>query len=124
MRMSALVLTVALSGGAALPATAQDATEENWHHWRGPMGTGVAPHGQPPIEWSRTDNVRWRFEDPGLGFSSPIVWQNQVFITTAIETSQPGSEAEPEQRGIFGTPQPTNPRAFVVIALDRNSGAI
>jgi outer membrane protein assembly factor BamB len=57
---------------------------ENWGHWRGPIGNGVALEANPPTEWSATKNVKWRVEVPGRGSSSPVVWDDHIFITTAI----------------------------------------
>jgi outer membrane protein assembly factor BamB len=59
------------------------ARAENWAHWRGPTGNGTA-NASPPIEWSDTKNVKWKAEIPGQGLSSPIVWDNRVFITSAV----------------------------------------
>ncbi len=59
-------------------------TVDSWPQWRGPLGTGTAPNADPPISWSETENVRWKTPLPGLGHSSPIVWGDLVFVTTAI----------------------------------------
>ena len=59
----------------------------NWGHWRGPIGNGSALEGIPPTEWSSTKNVKWKIEIPGRGCSSPVIWGNQVFITTAVPAS-------------------------------------
>ena len=56
----------------------------NWGHWRGPTGNGTATEGNPPTEWSSTKNVKWKVEIPGQGSSSPVIWGNQVFVTTAV----------------------------------------
>ena len=55
-----------------------------WGQWRGPLATGVAPHGDPPVEWSETKNLRWTARLPGSGHSSPIVWGDLVFITAVV----------------------------------------
>lgn len=55
----------------------------NWAHWRGPTGNGVAFDASPPTEWSTTKNIRWKVELPRRENSSPIVWDDQVFITAA-----------------------------------------
>ena len=60
------------------------ASADNWGHWRGPIGNGTALKGSPPTEWSSTKNVKWKVEVPGIGSSSPVVWGDQVFITTAV----------------------------------------
>ena len=68
------------------------------HNWRGPEATGVALSGNPPIEWSETKNVKWKIEIPGKGHSTPIIWEDKLFITTAIETDQKVEKKEPEKR--------------------------
>ncbi len=77
MRKSLLCLFLSLSSAA--PALAG-----NWAHWRGPTGNGVSPDAKPPTEWSVTKNVKWKVDVPGRGSSSPVVWDQQVFITTAV----------------------------------------
>jgi outer membrane protein assembly factor BamB len=58
---------------------------ENWPGWRGPEGNGVSHESRLPLHWSVTNNIRWKTKIPGAGFSSPIVWQNRVFVTSAFE---------------------------------------
>ena len=64
-----------------------------WAQWRGPLGTGAAPHGNPPVSWSESKNIRWRAQLFGLGHSTPVVWQDKVFLTTA----EPYGEKLPPQ---------------------------
>lgn len=54
---------------------------ENWPHWRGPSATGVSTEKGAPRDWSADRNVAWRAELAGLGVSSPIVWNQRVFVT-------------------------------------------
>ena len=114
-----VLLTIASAAQAAGPDVVVDS---NWPTWRGPLGTGVAPDADPPTEWNTEKNVRWRYEDPGLGFSSPIVWGDRVFITTVASSRQAAAAPEPEQRGVFGAQRLTTPRDFLLIALDRETG--
>jgi len=86
---------------AALPAAADD-----WSHWRGPTGNGVAPTARPPLEFGPGRNERWRAEIPGRGSSSPVVHGERVFVTTAVPA---GNGAE----GSFD---------FRVLCLDRATG--
>lgn len=65
---------------------------DNWGHWRGPSGNGTAENAHPPVEWSSTTNVKWKIETPGRGSSSPVVWENQVFVTAAIPTGKGDSQ--------------------------------
>ena len=73
--------------------------EENWPQFRGSGGSAVAGNGSPPTRWSREENVSWVREIPGRGWSSPIVWGNRIFVTSAISTD--GAFKEPS-KGIFG----------------------
>jgi outer membrane protein assembly factor BamB len=61
---------------------------QNWHQWRGPEATGVAPLGDPPTEWSDTKNIKWKVAIPGRGSASPIVWGDRIFVLTAIKTDR------------------------------------
>jgi outer membrane protein assembly factor BamB len=64
----------------------------NWPQWRGPLRTGEAPDGSPPLKWSESENIKWKIKLPGRGTATPIVWQDKIFIQTAINT---GKKVEP-----------------------------
>jgi outer membrane protein assembly factor BamB len=64
----------------------------NWTSWRGPLGSGEA-FGAPPTEWSEDKNIKWKTAIPGLGNSTPIVWQDHLYLTTAIQTDEGGKAA-------------------------------
>ncbi len=83
----------------------------NWGHWRGPTGNGTAPEATPPTEWSSTKNVKWKVELPGRGSSSPVIWGDQVFVTTAVPVD-----------GKDGGSLPT--LEFKVLCYDRNDGKL
>ena len=74
------------------------ARPDEWPQFRGPGGAGVADESKLPQQWSITDNVAWVVDVPGRGWSSPIVWRDRVYVTTAIS---PGSFKAPST-GIFG----------------------
>ena len=59
------------------------AQEVSWPQFRGPNGVPVGVNTGLPTKWSTTDNVEWATEIPGLGWSSPIVWDGKVFVTSA-----------------------------------------
>jgi outer membrane protein assembly factor BamB len=61
------------------------APEARWPGWRGANGQGIAVGANVPLEWSETKNVLWKTEIPGRGHSSPIVWGDRIFVTTAVE---------------------------------------
>jgi len=54
-----------------------------WPRWRGPSGQGLAVGSGYPDAWSATEGVRWKTPVPGRGHSSPIVWADRIFLTTA-----------------------------------------
>ncbi len=83
--------TVGLVTGLAAPPAA-------WPQFRGPGSLGVAETSRIPARWSPTENVAWVAEVPGRGWSSPVVWGDRVFVTTAIS---PGAFKEPST-GIYG----------------------
>lgn len=62
---------------------------QNWPSFRGPEAKGLADGLNPPIEWD-VDlplNVRWRTPIPGLSHSSPIIWEDSVFVATVISSN-------------------------------------
>ena len=94
----------------------------NWPQFRGPDGTGVV-NGETnvPDTWSLTENVEWQQEIPGRGWSSPVVWDNQVFFTTVVNTG----ESEAPKKGLyFGgeRPKPESVHQWFAYCLDVASG--
>jgi outer membrane protein assembly factor BamB len=76
---------------AAADAGGGPAAPINWPQFRGPGALPVSDNPRLPKTWSVTDNVEWVAEVPGMGWSSPIVWEGKVFLTTAVapEMKQP-----------------------------------
>ncbi len=99
---------------------------DNWPQWRGPLGTGVAPQGNPPVEWNGQDgqNIRWKTELPGRGHSTPVVWGDRLFVTTAIPYGDPLPPRYSKAPGAHNNLPVTHRQKFVVLALDRKSGDI
>ena len=98
--------------------------EYNWPHWRGPLATGVAPHADPPLEWSEEKNVRWKMPLPGRGHSTPIVWRDRLFLTAAIPVGQPVGPIYDRAPGSHDNSPVTHNQEFVVLAMDRKDGKI
>jgi len=142
-RMLSVGLACAYGAGVALGAAATP--KGNWSLWRGPLQSGVAPLADPPTTWSETENVRWKVKIPGLGSATPLVWDNLVFVQTAIPTgkkveatppaaSEPAPTA-PAEKGPGGPPggrrggfgggaKPTEIYQFVILCLDRATGKV
>lgn len=57
---------------------------DNWPQWRGPRADGVAAAGEYPTKFSAEENVAWKIELPGLGASTPAVWDDRIFVTCGI----------------------------------------
>ncbi len=57
---------------------------ENWPGWRGPSGDGISSEKNLPTHWSNTENIAWKTSITGEGHSSPIVWEDRVFLTTSL----------------------------------------
>ena len=101
-----------------------DGAESNWPQWRGPLGTGVAPNADPPVEWSETKNIRWKVALPGKGHSTPIVWRDRIYLTTAVPY---GEKLPPKHSTAPGTHDGvpvTQRHEFVVLAINRGDGKI
>lgn len=101
--------------------------ESYWPYWRGPAADGMAV-GDAPLHWSDTQNVRWKTDIPGRGSSSPVIWGDQIFLTTAIKTgpdTTPESAASPGPKPQpFGVSGPQVEHKFDVLCLDRKTGKI
>jgi outer membrane protein assembly factor BamB len=86
MRMAFVTLAV-LFAGAPLAA--------NWPQWRGPSGLGLSGESGLPTTWSARENVAWSAALAGLGSSSPIVWGDQIFVTSQVGRLPLGGGAHP-----------------------------
>ncbi len=75
------LLVLCLAGMQSAPVLA------NWPEFRGPLGNGyvATDSSKLPLHWSETENVRWRTPIPGLGWSTPVVMDGKVWVTTATE---------------------------------------
>lgn len=86
-----VLLSVPLSASLSVLVSAAALRAEDWPSWRGPGGVGISAEKGIATDWSVESverNVLWKFEDPGLGHSSPIVWGDALFITTAVDDSR------------------------------------
>ena len=98
--------------------------EPSWHQFRGPLGTGVAPAADPPIEWSESHNLRWKALLPGKGHSTPIISGDLVVLTTAVPF---GDAVEPrfdQAPGAHDGLAVTQEHRFVALAISRDSGEL
>ena len=82
-----------LAGLLALVAAAP--TSANWPQWRGPSGLGVSTESGLPAKWSASENVAWSVALAGLGSSSPIAWNDRVFVTSQVGQAPRRSGSHP-----------------------------
>ena len=95
---------LALAAVLILPAPL--AARANWPQFRGPGARGVATAPGLPDRWSATENVAWKTDLPGRGWSSPVVWGDRVFLTSVVSRKEP----EPARKGLyFGGDRATPP---------------
>lgn len=117
MRRALFVFTLAIACSAGVAA-------ENWPQWRGANGQGVSSETQLPTEWGPDKNIAWKVDLPH-GYSSPVVWNDRIFLTTAIEGEAiPGQVPEsvrikqPHPDSVAGDKKHT----LKVLALDTKTG--
>lgn len=96
----------------------------NWHQWRGPEATGVAPHGDPPLEWDADTNIKWKAPLPGRGNSTPIVWQDRIYLLTAIKTDRELRPAETETSDVDASTHPLQLVSHAEPAGQPSAGAL
>src|SRR5215203_101900 len=101
------------------------ANAQNWPQFRGPGATGVVEGPGRPVKWdaAKSENVRWKVPIPGLAHSSPVVWENKIFVTTAVT-----SAAKDETRfGLYGDVAPVKDdpvHTWKVFAIDKTTGKV
>lgn len=107
LRSATAPLLLALSLGAT--AAASEPTAQ-WPWWRGPLGNGVSPDGDPPVQWSERQNVRFKVEIGGEGLATPVVWGDRIYVLSARAV-----EAAKGDKGV---------QRFLVSAVNRHDGSI
>ncbi|MFN0020049.1 MAG: PQQ-binding-like beta-propeller repeat protein [Pirellulaceae bacterium] len=122
----AAILTLIASATLGAEPIPKNAALDNWGQWRGPLATGESPQGTPPLTWDEADgtNIRWKTEIPGRGLSTPVVWGDRVFLTTAIpfgEALPPKPSTAPGNHDNLAV---THRHKFVALAIQRSSGKI
>jgi outer membrane protein assembly factor BamB len=104
-----LVVCAALCGPVldhALGAE-REVYDRQWPQWRGPAGNGLVLHGQPPLEWDEQTNIQWKVPLPGLGHATPVIWEDKLFVLSAVPAGEGGRQL-----------------AFTTLCIDRRSGRI
>ena len=132
-RIAILTLCIFALAAVAAIAAQPEGFEKNWHQWRGPHATGTAIDANPPTTWSEDENIRWKVAIPGTGHATPIVWENKIFIQTAVKGEAPKEEEQEADdgnpfSGFFrerrGRGDVADVYKFDLIALNRSNGEV
>ena len=118
--LGCVLLSSALGDGGSLRTDAN----RFWPQWRGPLSCGVAPRANPPIEWSENKNVRWKLALPGKGHSTPVIWGDRVFLTTAESYGDSVDPKPGSAPGAHDNLPAIYHYKFVVLAVSRRDGRI
>lgn len=108
-----------------LNATSQTPYNQQWPSFRGPSALGYIGNSKPANSWNAEtgEHIKWKTQIPGLAHSSPVIWDNFLFVTTAVNTASASSL----KVGLYGDIDEANDSAvheFKVYCLDKNSGKI
>ncbi|TFH38537.1 MAG: hypothetical protein E4G95_03340, partial [Bacteroidia bacterium] len=111
-----------------VPCTGQESTlspERQWPGYRGYLAGGSMDNVNLPESWdiANSENVLWKIGIPGLALSSPIIWDNRLFVTTAVSQA----DTSGLRTGIYGDGAPVDDRSqhdFRVYCIDKYSGDI
>ena len=108
-----------------LNSYSQTPYNQQWPSFRGPWAHGFIENSKPPTTWNAEtgEHIKWKTAIPGLGHSSPVIWDNYLFVTTAVNTKS----SESLKVGLYGDIAEANDSAvheFKVYCLDKNSGKI
>jgi outer membrane protein assembly factor BamB len=94
----------------------------NWPQWRGPLGTGEAPGATPPVSWDEQKNITWKTEIPGTGHSTPVIWEDTIFLTSTQPDGETLPPPPPQPPGAHNNVDAKKKHRFMVHAVDRNTG--
>ena len=122
---SLFCLLVIFTGSLQQDLQAQTSYNEQWPGFRGPRGSGFIENAKTATNWSldNTENIKWKTPIPGLGHSCPVIWDDNLFVTTAANSKN----SESLKVGLYGDIDEANDSVvheFKVYCLDKNTGKI
>jgi outer membrane protein assembly factor BamB len=121
--LAAVVILITLARQNAA-ASSRPTDLDNWPQWRGPLANGVAPNANPPIHWSETNNVRWKIALPGKGHSSPVVYDQVVYVLAAVPVGAAQKPVFDDAPGVHDSVPVTHRHQFTAIAINRSDGSV
>ncbi|HKI89490.1 MAG TPA: PQQ-binding-like beta-propeller repeat protein, partial [Draconibacterium sp.] len=126
MKSTLIVLLISLfCFSLKFSVSAQKNYEEQWPSFRGPYALGYIENAKTVVKWNLEtgENILWQTPIPGLGHSSPVIWDDKIFITTAIS----GSGQDYLKVGLYGDGDAVEDESvheFKLYCLDKNTGKI
>src|SRR5437762_2471181 len=92
-------LRSALAPGLLIVAAITNRTlaQDAWPQFRGPNSAGISTNAGLPSEWGTSQNIRWKVPLSGVAWSSPVIWGNRIFVTTAV----PDTAQEAPKKGLY-----------------------
>lgn len=119
--MLALLLSIILSSGGF----SQERPERQWPSYRGYFSSGVLDNASLPekFDFDKSENIRWKTDIPGMGISSPVIWGNKLFLTTAVSESDKAGF----KPGLYGDVTPVSDSSvheWKVFCINKNNGRI
>jgi outer membrane protein assembly factor BamB len=117
--------TITRTANGRAPSRRTGTGKGSWPSFRGPQASGVAEGQNLPDQWNGKtgENILWRTPISGLAHSSPVVWGNRIFVTSAV-SSDPKATFRP---GLYGDGDASKDRSvhrWIIYAIDRNSGKV
>lgn len=109
---------------SSITLSAQNQYSDNWPQWRGPLGTGDAVKGNPPVQFGENQNLKWKIEIPGKGNATPIVWNDNIIVQTAVATDKKGDLSSAAGSNTMSPNSTEYIHDFKVFCIDRNTGKV
>jgi outer membrane protein assembly factor BamB len=117
---SAVAVALVLALAAHSSADGAEGTPKWWPWWRGPLGNGVSPDGDPPVYWSEKQNLRFKVAIDGDGLATPVVWGDRIYVLSA-HSLEAGEGRRPATDASF---VPLPKQRLLVTAYDRHDGSV
>jgi len=118
MKQSLMLLALIATQGIAN-------ADDNWPRFRGPNADGVAEdNDRLPLIWSKTQNIQWVADVPGLGWSSPVIWGDHVFVSTVVSDDQNDGPKKGLYQGLGVTTPAKGTHHWLVYCFDLKTGAV
>ncbi len=125
-RITSFLFSVILLFAISNSSRAQQNSGNFWPQWRGPLATGAAIKGNPPVEFSETKNLKWKTQIPGKGHATPVVWDDKIIVLTSVPTSEKpvANNNASAQDNRMAPNRAEFIHEFKVILIDRDNGDI